>query len=151
MTRGGLSGKMLSGQRRVWAHEGQPGNAAASLPEASHPEIEATCRGQPSRASCRAAVEKRHQRRRWGIHTGASLGRGFCHFLQDAPSDCHDSPIIKLQLSFPNLQNTLSMPFLYPISSRFLLLSLIYTFRPLLAPTPPGQTLLGYLLNQEAK
>lgn len=96
MTRGGLSGKMLSGERRVWAHEGQPGNAAASLPEASHPEDEATCRGQPCRASCWAAVVKGRQRCRWGIRTGASLGRGFGHLLQDAPSDGQASPNIKL-------------------------------------------------------
>lgn len=96
MTRGGLSGRMLSGERRVWGHEGQSGNAAASLPEASHPEDEATCRGLPSRASCWAAVVKGRQRRRRGIHTGASLGRGSGHLLQDAPSDGHASPVIKV-------------------------------------------------------
>lgn len=42
----------------MWAHVGQPGNIAASLPDASHPKDEVTHRGWPGRASCRGCVDR---------------------------------------------------------------------------------------------
>lgn len=88
-----------TGRGWVWAHEGHPGNTAASLAEASQPEDEATYGG-------RCGEKGLAHWRGWpGIPRPANVfplveaspGQGFypfknnskCHFLQEAASDCH--------------------------------------------------------------